>query len=746
MNNSQTGSSEKITAGVPLGPRGETLGGNPEQADGQAVITGSLEDIDVVEKRVTHELGIAPGTAEAVTVTDEALVAIAEHTITSPWASEADRVDVVQDVAVETALEMDAGAPPDHTALARFQPADYPKELREVAEVLAADHATLPSGHEAAPLLTEAIQKLSNDPVVTEPGDIAGTVEYVKRSKEEDAAVRATHGLSRIFQQRVENMSMLEKASLENEVFIRLEKIPWNQLSLQEATSLMNELSAADRCRDDRNDAFDDEVGPRSFVLESLKEYVPADVARKLYDAQDENGETSSMKQYVDDCPLTPYRLDMLRSVLSKVYEPEGGYRGVPQGEDGAVDRMCEYGAVRSIETIPTGPQDPSDLGSVADYEIEVEQAFVDAWRDLRLSDAFGRDFLRAAESRMMRRMDGDATNSEGAVPYIDGRKMQGIMIKVWYCINGSGIGAPTFERLHGEVGLVNIDRYKPEDIRGIVKFLDKDEAFLRHLRQGDVTVSFTDAYGDHNGALVPTVDTYRKDSGRSLAFEVGSEGDIYRRLVQLKQRGIKPSMIVLAAHGSPGSTLFGAPGNGGFRLSALPSLLNIPSMETVSLGDAQVSRVVSEYMQPNRGVDCTPEQVGRREVIINSCSGDVEYMRGLPSTTELIARMAGVGTDVYGASNVLYVSPTRLAEGGSAVEFKRKTEAGEFVGATNKVTAEGRQGILGRTKTRLMRSRVQVYGREVPRREGLDELKIKRTHVDRIVVDASAEFKRETA
>jgi len=161
-----------------------------EVRSGEQIISQSIDDIAAVESRVTTELGISSGTAEAVRMTDEALVDIANHELSSDDFTPAERRDAVEDIVIESAIEMAHGATPDKTALAMFTVTKHPGDISEVVDKLNESHATLPSGHEAGPLVMKAIDELSNHPVMAgEPL----VVELTQQVDEETALKQALY-------------------------------------------------------------------------------------------------------------------------------------------------------------------------------------------------------------------------------------------------------------------------------------------------------------------------------------------------------------------------------------------------------------------------------------------------------------------------------------------------------------------------------------------------------------------------
>lgn len=166
-----------------------------EMRTGETIITKSLDDIDAVEERVTAELGVERGTAEAVKLTDEALVDIANYELNTPDDFTAEeRRDVVEDVIIESAIELAHGATADQTPLSVFDVRKHPGEISEIINTLNKTHSLLPSGQEAAPLVMKAIDELNDRPVMQE---MPGTIEYIPSNETEaekettiDAATR----------------------------------------------------------------------------------------------------------------------------------------------------------------------------------------------------------------------------------------------------------------------------------------------------------------------------------------------------------------------------------------------------------------------------------------------------------------------------------------------------------------------------------------------------------------------------
>lgn len=102
--------------------------------------------------------------------------------------------------------------------------------------------------------------------------------------------------------------------------------------------------------------------------------------------------------------------------------------------------------------------------------------------------------------------------------------------------------------------GIVSLGIYSEDQLRRMLKFVDKDEVFLQDLKKKPVIVCVKDALGDHNGALSIVPNTFEGRSATTLYFEVTDAKDESRELGKyadaMKERGITYDTVVLAAHG----------------------------------------------------------------------------------------------------------------------------------------------------------------------------------------------------
>jgi hypothetical protein len=150
----------------------ESTNGGQELGSESLIVEKSIADISELEQKVASSLHIELGTQEAVRATDQALVYVAETTVGSAYTTDAEKHDAVDDLAVESALELDAGIGANETPLQQFESDGYQDSINDVVSRLHLGHATLPSGHEAAPIMMKALDELTI-------GALPSVVEYI---------------------------------------------------------------------------------------------------------------------------------------------------------------------------------------------------------------------------------------------------------------------------------------------------------------------------------------------------------------------------------------------------------------------------------------------------------------------------------------------------------------------------------------------------------------------------------------
>lgn len=707
---------------------------------GEQIITNSFQVIHDTEQKISDMSDTPLDPVDLVKKTGVVLAREAGFEMESDEYTDEQRIDAVTVLLVETADEESYGATGKQTAIVNFDVAQYPDVVNKSIHRLEDSHAQLRNGVDAAPQAMKAIHEaFSSNDIMQEPGQI----EYVETppatpelSDTEKALQKDVDVTMRSVENFASNMYItggeLDGAML-RKIHEGISTLDWQNVSTKQGNDIVASFAMFDQTYSNvRENSGETGYLGRDMTMALITDIMPAEVTQKLYHETGEDGNDSMLKTYMRNKYARPEDYEELYSIASAIYgDHEGGVEGVEAGQDEVVDTLRALG--QETETIlfrmPEKPEKPYEIESVAEHadtlRLQTKAIFNDK---LHLSEGVVSSLGLGMWSRV------HSKGMLGEPTYVDGEKLKTRLQRVVENVNA--VGTSLVERLHNEVGVVNIDNYAPEDLENLNKLLDKDEEYVEHLKAGDVTVVFNDTYGDHNGALSTAFDAYRKESGRTLMFEVSSPGDIYRRMIMLQKLGVKPSSLVLSAHGSPGITHFGTADKGFQLVSAkyLPS----DATERVSLADASIDRLIGDdFMQPNRGVDSTSEQVGRREVILNSCSSDVEFFKGIPSSSEVVARAGNrPDTDVYGASDVMYLDERK----DGAVRFAGLSDEKKVISEPTfddmrdigtKITVDGPLNLADKAKKMFTdNGRAKVAG--VPD-QLMDNLKIKRTRVTHI-------------
>ena len=223
-------------------------------------------------------------------------------------------------------------------------------------------------------------------------------------------------------------------------------------------------------------------------------------------------------------------------------------------------------------------------------------------------------------------------------------------------------LGADTLAELRNKTGIVNFDYYSAEQLERMSKLISGDEQLIKHLQDGDVTTVFSDAKGDHNGAMGNTVKVFESTRDRTLYFEINQPSDFYRHSILLRNLGVADSTRVISTHGTPGAMIFGTETNN-FAVGSR----SYPGKRTYGLQDVKgVQRIANEFMQPSRGFDDPMSAYNRKRLILASCSQaavpsmrvdynkegtHLEYVPGVSTADEFVRSANATDLDVYAAN-----------------------------------------------------------------------------------------------
>jgi len=229
--------------------------------------------------------------------------------------------------------------------------------------------------------------------------------------------------------------------------------------------------------------------------------------------------------------------------------------------------------------------------------------------------------------------------------------------------------------------GIHGLEAYSVEQLERMEELASNPVKVAERLRDHDVTVVYTNRFGDHNGVLRDTAAVYDDETGRTLFFEISSMGDIYRHTITLKKCGIQPASVVLAAHSDPGEFVVSDLREKNARRSDFATLAGRKLVQMTNAGAELgsgdwdysmhgmkgMANLVENYMQPSRAIDDDESDVGRKKIIFQACHAAAEVeMNDLDDNNEqiqtsmesvisqlgkdLIASGVQTNVDIYGA------------------------------------------------------------------------------------------------
>ncbi|MBP7858168.1 hypothetical protein KA016_03840, partial [Candidatus Saccharibacteria bacterium] len=445
----------------------------------------------------------------------------------------------------------------------------------------------------------------------------------------------------------------------------------------------------------------------RTYVAKKL-EKIPDAYLRELYfNPPNEDGANYLKTVIKNETGLAMESRSLQLRLLERIYGNETGGERWKQDElaqrvEGSFSSEME----KRIARLPEAPN-PNESVEVSRYNYDLQCEAVTMLLDAGMKPEAAAEYMTAAAVRL--RFD---YNVQQTGSLIDVSRLRTELWRTNRALNK--YGTDTLNRLHDKFGMENAWIYSNSELETLAALERGDPAKIEWLQKGDVTVLFTDARNDYNSVHVYG-NHFTKDTGRTIRFELSGPGDIYRRMIFLGKLGIKPATFVHEAHGSPGSTQAGmAKGSDGHVQPAYITAFETDDETRIPIMQTQFGRLVRDYMQPNRGIDSDNENIGKKQIVLRTCSGDVPYEsagRKYYSIAEALARTIKEGdenTDIYAAREVMYTAKDN--EGRVILgDFPRYTIDKSTVSAANKITVERRGGLMGtEPKTFIKRTRVK--------------------------------------
>lgn len=349
-----------------------------------------------------------------------------------------------------------------------------------------------------------------------------------------------------------------------------------------------------------------EEINVRSF-LETLPA-IPTETLRELYNAPSEvsKGLRTIMENAADDYEkyyvlkqLT--RIHNVSDVLD-LYDPDS--------EVSKDTTLVHYRQQKNGDAVPLVALQESGK-NWGEKEIEQSNAKRE-WADKYLERVVGMrkdmrdDLLFASYSRISDKTTGHVVN-----------KRMGVMLETT-AFNMKSLGPEKAAELREHAGIVNFDYYYADQLHLTAELLRGNPTVVEHLKQHDVVLHISDARGDYNGSLSNNHAVYATQEARTVVFEISDPANFYRHLLSLEKHGIKPSTLVVAAHGNVGLLGFGD-----------EDKQFVFSQQHVGKTSG-LRHVVKRFMQDDRGID-NPDAKGLRRVILDSCYQGKEHKTTRP-------------------------------------------------------------------------------------------------------------------
>jgi len=196
----------------------EGIESNAEIISGQEVIEKSIEDVQEVRDKIEEELGLVKNSPELHEASNDALVYLAKSTLDVENLPESAKVDAVEDVLVESAMEVDVGGQVSGaTPVAELDGEDFDRMFRDIEAQFATDHAVLPSGHEAAPVVgrildeTEGIRDHTGEdveiiPAQSEQDKLIDEMLTVRNSEQSEVGPEEAEQVNEVYNGLIDDM------------------------------------------------------------------------------------------------------------------------------------------------------------------------------------------------------------------------------------------------------------------------------------------------------------------------------------------------------------------------------------------------------------------------------------------------------------------------------------------------------------------------------------------------------------
>lgn len=251
--------------------------------------------------------------------------------------------------------------------------------------------------------------------------------------------------------------------------------------------------------------------------------------------------------------------------------------------------------------------------------------------------------------------------------------------------------GAERLREIADFTGIHSFENYSNEQLERMAELVKDPQRMAKRLASHDVNVVMINRVGDYNGVLTNTAEIYEDGTDRTLFFEINNMGDIYRYMLKLRDAGIKPSSLMLAAHSTPGQFMVADERDPSMKRRDIATIAGRSLVQSINGTDALkpgdfgyamhnmkgMARIVEDFMQSSRGLDDDAEDIGRKKILFQACHAasedqsvdfDANGARFVMGMDSIITRLAAdlatkdihSDVDIYGAPGGIQVHKSK--------------------------------------------------------------------------------------
>ena len=209
-------------------------------------------------------------------------------------------------------------------------------------------------------------------------------------------------------------------------------------------------------------------------------------------------------------------------------------------------------------------------------------------------------------------------------------------------------IGIHQVEQLRAQCGIAHIHKLSARQRERMVRFI---QGGTQEFMSGEVCVVIRDGGYDHNGAFSQVGSEF--ETPHTLLFEASDRRDDGRQLraiiERIKESGVHPSTVVIAAHGAPGVMVLGE------------TPIITPAREAESAERNITATKLRESGLVDLIANMQPDQAGNMHIVLKSCgqAGSVTPEQDARGEASTIVELANIVRSIPGRAGTLQLYGT---------------------------------------------------------------------------------------